>query len=158
MCFPVRCATDFGGYSVAWPFPFAGNPSKPLTIPILMTSQERRVFQRLKLAKPILGTMDGHSALILDIGVGGAFIEHRGRAREGLKIRLGFRWQGSELSFDSEVNRSEVVREGGEEGIVSHSAISFTHAHGDSEEKLEEMMATFVSHVLAAHRGNASAD
>ena len=62
-----------------------------------MTSNERRTFQRLKLAKPILGTMDGHSALILDIGVGGAFIEHHGRAMKDLKLRLAFRWQGSEL-------------------------------------------------------------
>ena len=122
-----------------------------------MTSQERRVFQRLKLAKPILGTMDAHSALILDIGVAGAFIEHRGRAMDGLRLRLAFRWQGEEIAYDAEVVRSEVVRQGGEEGVVSHSAVNFVKAHGDAEVRLEQMMATFVGHVLAAYSANASA-
>jgi hypothetical protein len=120
-------------------------------------SRERREAQRLKLAKPILATLDGHSALILDIGVSGAFVEHRGRAVKGLKFQLSWRWQGEEVTFDAEVVRSTVVREGGEEGVVSHSATLFTNAHGDAEERLREMMTTFVGHILDAHRANASA-
>lgn len=123
-----------------------------------MASQERREFQRLKLAKPILASLDGHSALILDIGIGGAFVEHRGRAVEGLKFRLAWKWQGEEVAFDAEVIRSTVVREGGEEGIISHSAVTFVHPHADAEERLQQMMASFVGHILAAHRANASAE
>ncbi|HEU4523003.1 MAG TPA: PilZ domain-containing protein [Thermoanaerobaculia bacterium] len=119
---------------------------------------ERREFQRLKLAKPILGTLDAHSALILDIGIGGAFIEHRGRANAGLRFRVAFRWQGAEIAFDATVVRSSVVREGGEEGVVSHSAVNFIKSHGDSEARLQEMMGTFVAQLLAAHRANASAE
>lgn len=118
---------------------------------------ERREFQRLKLAKPILGTLDKHSALILDIGLGGAFLEHRGRANRGLKFRLSFKWQGEDIAFDASVLRSSIVREGGEEGIVSHSAVKFVGFVGNAEERLEQMMATFVGQVLAAHRANASA-
>src|SRR6476661_802148 len=59
------------------------NASKPLTISPTMLEHDRRRFQRLKLAKPILGLIDGQSALILDIGVGGAFVEHYGAAKVG---------------------------------------------------------------------------
>jgi len=120
-------------------------------------TRERREAQRLKLAKPILATLDGHSALILDIGVSSAFVEHRGRAVKGLKFQLSWRWQGEEVAFDAEVVRSSVVREGGEEGVVSHSATIFVNAHGDAEERLQEMMTTFVGHILDAHRANAAA-
>ena len=41
-----------------------------------MVANDRREFQRLRLAKPILALMDGQSALILDIGIAGAYIEH----------------------------------------------------------------------------------
>lgn len=122
-----------------------------------MSTRERRASQRLKLAKPLLATMDSHSALILDIGVGGVFVEHRGRAAEGLKVRLAFKWQGSEIAFGSEVVRSGVIREGGEEGVVSHSALVFHDGETGSEERLRDMMGTFVTQLLAAHRENAAA-
>src|SRR5438477_1442086 len=41
-----------------------------------MVANDRREFQRLRLAKPILGLLNGQNALILDVGISGAFIEH----------------------------------------------------------------------------------
>ena len=41
-----------------------------------MVGNNRRQFERLSLAKPILALLDGQNALILDIGVSGAFVEH----------------------------------------------------------------------------------
>jgi hypothetical protein len=118
---------------------------------------ERREYQRLRLPKPILATLDEHGALVIDVGVGGAFLEHRGRANKGLRFRLGFKWQGSDITYDAEVVRSDVVRQGGQEGVVSHSAVRFIAAHGESEMRLHHMMVTFVSQLLEAHRANAGA-
>jgi hypothetical protein len=39
-----------------------------------MLRDDRREFQRLKLSKPILATMGESNALILDIGIAGAFL------------------------------------------------------------------------------------
>ena len=119
---------------------------------------ERREFQRLKLAKPILGTLDTRSVLILDIGLGGAFVEHRGKANRGLALRLSFKWQGEDITFEASVVRSTVIREGGEEGVMSHSAVQFTAPVGNAEARLEAMMGSFVGQLLAAHRANASAE
>src|SRR5687767_5828587 len=48
-----------------------------------MLRDDRREFQRLKLSKPILATMGTANALILDIGIAGAFLEHFGTAEAG---------------------------------------------------------------------------
>lgn len=131
--------------------------SKALTIAAQMSDHERREFQRLKLAKPLLASLDGHSALILDVGLTGAFLEHRGRAVPGLKVRVAFKFQGAEIAYRATVVRSAIIRDEAEEGPVSQSAVKFTEPSGDSEERLREMMAAFVAQLLDAHRANATA-
>ena len=122
-----------------------------------MVANDRREFQRLRLAKPILGLMDGQNALILDVGVGGAYIEHYGSLPPGTRFKLLFRWRGADVEFLCEVRRSRVVRSGGDNmSIVSHSGVQFVEAIGDADERLNDMMATFVGRVLAAQRANAS--
>ena len=118
-----------------------------------MVPSDRRQFQRLRLARPILSRIDGESALLLDIGVAGAFVEHRGRFEPGARLRLSFRWQGEDLEFLCEVARSKIVRPS-----VSHSGVRFIEPVGDSDTRLQQMMATFVGRVLAAQRANASGD
>jgi hypothetical protein len=118
-----------------------------------MVSDDRRQFQRLRLPRPILALIDGENALLLDIGVNGAFVEHHGVLEPGSRFRLSFRWQGEELAFICEVARSQRVR-----NSVSHSGVRFIEAVGDSASGLQQMMATFVGRVLAAQRANASGD
>src|ERR1051325_4468667 len=62
-------------------------------------ASERRDFQRLRLAKPILALLDGQNALILDIGVAGAFVEHYGALPAGARFKLLFRWHGADVEF-----------------------------------------------------------
>ena len=124
-----------------------------------MVANDRREFQRLRLAKPILALMDGQNALILDIGVGGAYLEHYGAYPSGARFKLMFRWQGTDVEFLCEVRRSRVVRAGGDNmSIVSHSGVQFVESVGDADERLNDMMATFVGRVLAAQRANALGD
>ena len=125
-----------------------------------MVTNDRREFQRLRLAKPILAQLDTQSALILDIGVGGAFIEHNGVASPGQQLHLSFRWMGEEIEFVAEVIRSSEVRKPGGDGqsAVAHTALHFIHGAGDAEERLYDMMATFVGKVLAAQHANAKGE
>ena len=117
---------------------------------------ERRSFQRLKLTRPILGTVNGEGALILDIGISGAFVEHYGRSEAGDRLRLVFRWMGKEAVFIGEVVRSSVVRMASEGTLVSHTAIKFVGWDAPSYPLLQEMMATLVGQLLATHRANAA--
>ena len=116
---------------------------------------DRREFQRLKLLKPILGTVNGQGVLILDIGVGGAFIEHYGQSSPGDQFRLGLGSEGDSLEFVCEVRRSFVVRLASDESKVSHTGARFVEAIGDSEALLEKMIASFISRILEAQRANA---
>jgi hypothetical protein len=124
-----------------------------------MAEKERRTFQRLKLAKPILAGLGGQNALILDIGLGGAFVEHYGEPKKGQRMILSFRWKNTDITFVTEVARSTVIRKDEASGqSVSQSALTFIEGRGHSEEKLGDMMATFIGHVLAAQRANAEAE
>jgi hypothetical protein len=123
-----------------------------------MTFNDRRQFQRLKLAKPLMALLDGHNALVLDIGVSGAFIEHYGKLQPGVRVRLTFRWQGSDVEFACTSARTTVVREkSSARTVISQTALHFDEAVGDATERLQDMMATFVGRILAAQKKNASA-
>lgn len=112
----------------------------------------------MRLAKPILATIGDTNALILDVGIGGAFLEHYGAVTSGDRFPLKFRWQGEDIELLCEVRRSEVVRTPGGDGksAVSHSGVRFVEATGDSTTRLQDLIATFVGKVLAAQRANAS--
>ena len=121
-----------------------------------MSRNDRREFQRLRLAKPILALLDGQNALILDIGIGGAFIEHYGQPNLGDRQRLLFRWKGTDVQFLSEIRRTTIIRRTAN-AVVSHSGVRFVESFGDAEQRLNDMMATFVGKMLAAQKANAGA-
>lgn len=115
---------------------------------------DRRDFQRLRLAKPILAIVDSRNALILDIGVSGALIEHYGVPEIGSRLRLMFRWRSEDVEFETEVRRTTPVRYAGD-APVSHTGVRFIGASDESRFHLRDMMTTFVGRVLAAQRANA---
>ena len=121
-----------------------------------MVGNNRRQFERLSLAKPILALLDGQNALILDIGVSGAFVEHYGKTNRGDRFTLLFRWKGMDVEFVAEVAHTVLVRKAGD-ADVSHTGLRFTQAIGEAEKRLNDMVATFVGKVLAAQKANAGA-
>ena len=125
-----------------------------------MLQHDRREFQRLRLAKPILAMMDSANALILDIGMRGAFLEHYGVTESGKQFRLSFRWQGEDVHMSCEVVRTAVVRQlaGDAKNVLSHTGVHFTKVEGDSGDRLQDLIATFVGRILAAQRANAAGD
>jgi hypothetical protein len=125
---------------------------------------ERREHQRLRLARPILATLDQASAqgnaLILDLGMTGAFLEHYGEPRPGTRCHLSFRWYGEEVTYLSEIVHTAVVRQRGGNGLqaLSHTGVYFLEPVGDSAARLQELMTSFVSRVFEAQRANAAGD
>lgn len=126
----------------------------------MLSSHDRREFQRLKLTKPILGSIDGANTLILDIGMAGAFLEHYGEVRSRQRFQLTFRWQAADVTYMCEVVRTSIVREPGGDGksIVSHTGVQFVEAIGDSAARLHDLMATFVGRIVDAQRANAAGE
>jgi hypothetical protein len=119
-----------------------------------MLKHERRIFQRLRLARPILGLLDGQNALILDLGVAGAFVEHYGITARKARLRLQFRWHTEDIEFECEVARTQVVRRSSTNAL-SHTGVRFVELIGDSEARLHDLMATFVGSLLASQKANA---
>lgn len=125
-----------------------------------MLRDDRREFQRLKLSKPILATMGESNALILDIGIAGAFLEHFGTSAAGDRFQLTFRWQGEDVAFLCEVARSSIVRLPGGDGksVASHTGVRFLEAIGNARAQLQDLITTFVSRILVAQRANAAGE
>jgi hypothetical protein len=119
-----------------------------------MPTHDRRVFQRLRLARPILGTIDRQNALILDIGMAGAFVEHDDALTPEAPVRLQFRWRGEEIQFICDVARTEAAK-GSDGSRLFHTGLRFVEAIGDSESGLRDLIATFVGSILASQKANA---
>ncbi|HEX8171243.1 MAG TPA: PilZ domain-containing protein [Thermoanaerobaculia bacterium] len=123
-------------------------------------TDERRRTQRLKLSKPILATARGANALVLDIGMSGAFLEHYGTATPGEEFHLSFRWQSDDVEFVCSVAHTRVVRAPAGDGssALSHTGVRFLEPVGDSRERLHHLMATFIARVLDAQKSNAAGE
>src|SRR6266545_533498 len=106
-----------------------------------MAASDRREFERLRLAKPILALLDGQNALILDIGVSGAFVEHYGHTNPGDRFTLLFRWKGTDVEFVCEVAHTVIVRKTGN-SAVSHTGLRFTQPIGEAVKRLNDMVGT----------------
>ena len=125
-----------------------------------MLRDDRREFQRLKLSKPILAQMGEANALILDIGISGAFLEHYGTVEHGQQFPITFRWQGSDVTFQCEAVRSTVVRLPGGDGksTTSHTGVKFVEATSEARAHLQDLITTFVGRILDAQRKNAAGE
>lgn len=125
-----------------------------------MLRDDRREFQRLKLSKPILATMGTANALILDIGIAGAFLEHFGTVEAGEHFPLTFRWQGEDVTFQCEAVRSIVVRlpAGDGKSIASHTGVRFIEGSAEGRLRLQDLITTFVGNILAAQKANAAGE
>src|SRR5258708_7392560 len=102
--------------------------------------------------------MNDRNVLILDIGISGAYFEHYGQIALGERFNFVFRWRGDDIEYIAQATRSTVVRSPGGDGasIVSHTGAQFVEAVGESEARLQDMIATFVGRVLAAQKANAT--
>lgn len=125
-----------------------------------MLRDDRREFQRLKLSKPILATMGTANALILDIGIAGAFLEHFGTVEPGEQFPLTFRWQGEEVTFQCEAVRTVIVRLPGGDGksVASHTGVRFVEGSAEGRARLQDLITTFVGRILVAQKANAAGE
>lgn len=114
-----------------------------------------REFQRLKLTRPILASMRGASALLLDVGVGGAFIEHHGTAERGERFTLSFRWQAEDVEITCEVMRTGVLGSTSAEKVTSQTGVRFVDVTPETRRRLQDLIGSFLTHILAAQKANA---
>lgn len=124
-----------------------------------MSGSDRRRFQRLSLANPAVATLSDGAALVLDLGVGGALVEHEGEISSGNKATLRIRWYQYEIDLTCEAVHSRLVNPSTEtRTAVSHSGLRFVDLSAETRHALQSMMATIVGRILAAQKANARGD
>src|SRR5687767_8850406 len=127
--------------------------------------EERRAYQRLQLAEPIPATLNDLDAILLDIGVAGALVEHGGSVAVGSDTTLRFQSSNGDIEFMCEVVRSSspqplpagVIQFPGTEVPERkyQSGVRFLRAVGDSAERLRLLLAEHVDRILRAQQANA---
>ena len=74
--------------------------------------EERRLFDRLNLTKPIDGTFGELAVMVVEISVGGAKIVHDDPVKQNASGMLRFEWKGQKLAVLSQVIRTDGARSG----------------------------------------------
>jgi hypothetical protein len=124
-----------------------------------VSGSERRRFQRLSLANPAIATLGSGAALVLDLGVGGALVEHEGEISPGGKTTMRIRWYQYEIELSCQAVHSRLVNRSTEtRTAVSHSGLRFVDLSSETRHDLQTMMATMVGRILAAQKANARGD
>jgi hypothetical protein len=123
-----------------------------------LEQSERREFQRLRLDRPVVGRFGASNILILNIGVGGALLEHHALIEVGEKRRLLFQWNEKAIVLEAEVVRSTVERfagSGEKKTPVYNSGIRFVEAIGESDQLLRQMIGFYLTRALEIQKANA---
>jgi hypothetical protein len=122
--------------------------------------RERREFQRLRLIQPVDALFNDRSAVILDLGITGALIEHYGEIARGVIAPLRFIWEGRHLEFTTRIMRSTVLRPSAATSTrpLTQSGVRFESAAESSSEQLRDMIATLIGKIISAQRANARGD
>jgi len=103
--------------------------------------------------------MGGGAALVLDLGVGGALVEHEGEISPGSRTNLRIRWYQYDIDLACQAVHSRLVNRSTEtRTAVSHSGIRFVDLSAETNHQLQSMMATMVGRILAAQKANARGD
>ena len=127
--------------------------------------EEKRAFQRLQLAEPIPASLNDSYAMLLDLGVTGALVEHSLPVEVGSRARLKFKHEGKPIEMECEVVRSTSPQPL-PTGVLPFPALDigprnfqtgvrFLRAMGDSDESLRLMLADHVDKILRAQQANA---
>jgi hypothetical protein len=124
-----------------------------------VSGSERRRFQRLSLANPAIASLGAGAALVLDLGVGGALVEHEGEISPGGRTSLRIRWYQYEIELACQAVHSRLMNRSTEtRTAVSHSGLRFVDLSPETRHDLQTMMATMVGRILAAQKANARGD
>lgn len=115
--------------------------------------EERRRFQRLDLTTPVPASFDGAEVELIEIGLVGALIRHAGPIEVGRSGHLRFPWEGTELSFECRVVRTEPPDD--HAGEWFRSGLEVLAGLGTSSQRLRELIADHVARVVAAQEANA---
>lgn len=116
--------------------------------------QERREYQRIKLDLPLGGRFGPTNVLILDVGLGGALLEHHAPITLSEKRKLTFLWDGHELAFNAELVQTNLSRLADSERVFA-SNLHFLDGIGDSDRQLRRMIGAQVAQALDLQKANA---
>ena len=121
-------------------------------------SIERRRLQRVKLAEPLPGNIDGQRVFIVDVSRQGLRVAHQeSLGPQGERRRIDFEWDGRRISVEGTLTYTRVQRVGvaSYARSIYHSGFTIATITTPSEQTLRELISWHVERALDEQKANA---
>ncbi|MHB0969471.1 MAG: hypothetical protein ACYC7A_09335 [Thermoanaerobaculia bacterium] len=121
-----------------------------------LSQRERRKFERITPYRRVVGTLQDHKVIVLEISVSDARIAHQARFDTKKPAILSFPWEADTIAFECQILRTDIARYSREPGkTIYHSGVEFTRPLGASDASLRELIHTHVTRALDEQKANA---
>jgi hypothetical protein len=123
---------------------------------MFLSQPERRKFERITPHRRVVGTLQDHKVIVLEISVSDARVAHQARFDPKKPAILSFPWEAETISFECQILRTDIARYSREPGkTIYHSGVEFTLALGASDASLRDLIHTHVLRALDEQKANA---
>ena len=123
-------------------------------------THNRRRVERIPLTLPIVGKVDGHGTVMVDVSLLGCRLEHHFPMKVGDRVKLKFDWGEDTIGFYCHVVRCTFSSSSssGAGLTVYHSGLRFIEEIDGSGEKLTSLLRNQIERALDEQRANARGD
>jgi hypothetical protein len=122
-----------------------------------MDSPRTRRVQRVHLATPLIARLGATQVVLVDVSVLGARVEHHVALPAGSHHRLSFTWDEETIAVDCRIVRSRLEHfSSGADGLtVFHSGLEFQQHADETRQRLQRLIAGFITRALEEQKLNA---
>lgn len=122
----------------------------------LQTGVERRRGERTHVTRELRARIGRHDALVLDLSMRGARVNHEALLQRGSTIRLSFRWYGVQFDAAAEILASRIVTLGAglDQRPLYESRVRFASMTLDAMDVLSRAIAGIATEQLRTWVGN----
>lgn len=115
----------------------------------------KRRFERIHFEHPIAGKLDDAPVRVLDLAIAGARLLSQTRVTPGSQHQLRLDWDGNVIRVNGTVTRCKLEKFAkGAEKSTYEIGLRILEMLGDSDQKIREMIHTFVLKALDEQRAN----
>jgi len=114
----------------------------------------QRTVERIRLLPHLDGSAGNIKLELTEISMGGARLQHYQPLQVGMKIRLRFAWEDTEITIPSVIVRCSVEKFGA--NSVYLTGVRFEYPDSDTRARVKEMITRFVKEALDNQIANAS--
>ena len=121
-------------------------------------NEERRKYQRVRLARPVVARVGAARVFLLEVSLSGVLVAHQGNIPpEGATGVVMFEWEGIAVALECRITRNTLQKmaRNATEKSVYHAAMEIIRASENAMKTLRDMISEVVARALDEQKANA---